>query len=86
MRERRISHEALFNELQPLELGPEAQMESIRLFPRQAIYDRSVKSDPFAQCPFITRVLQSARHAATAGESKDQEEGGDNGGGPPGQL
>ena len=48
MSELRISHEALFNGLQPLELGPEAQMESIRLFPRQAIYDRSIKSYPFA--------------------------------------
>jgi hypothetical protein len=76
MSERRSIHEAFFSELQRLQLGPEAQMESVRLFPRQAIYDRSVQSDAIAQCAFMVRVLQNARQATTmsptpASESRD---------------
>jgi hypothetical protein len=84
MSERRIAHEAFFDELQRLELGPEAQMESVRLFPRQSIYDCGVQSDPIAQCAFMMRVLQKARQTATvtpgpACESRDQDSGDDDG-------
>jgi hypothetical protein len=80
MSERRKIHEAVFSELQRLQLGSEAQMESVRLFPRQAIYDRSVQSDAIAQCAFMVRMLQNARQAGTmspvpVSDSSDQRDG-----------
>jgi hypothetical protein len=61
MRERRQNYEALISELQRLSLGPELQAETSRLFPRRAIYDRSVQADPIAQCVLMRRALQSTR-------------------------
>jgi hypothetical protein len=61
MRERRQNYEALISELQRLSLGPELQADTSRLFPRRAIYDRSVQTDPIAQCVLMRRALQSTR-------------------------